>query len=139
MTFEERFWAKVMPEPMSGCWLWIGSVNNCGYGGIWKDGVCAKAHRVSYEMAKGKIPPGLDIDHKCKQRCCVNPDHLEAVTEAENVRRSSTKTHCLRGHEFNEENMFYSGGNRLCRKCHSIRNKESYRRCKARLVRAQNV
>lgn len=77
-----------IPEPNSGCWLWIGSERESGgYGFIVRNGRSTAAHRVSYEMAKGPIPEGLVIDHLCRVHCCVNPDHLEAVTQLVNVRR----------------------------------------------------
>ena len=87
----DRFMKFVSPEPMSGCWLWTGNVDRGGYARFnipaeprWK---LASAHRTSYEIFKGPIPEGLDIDHLCRVRCCVNPAHLEAVTTQENVIR----------------------------------------------------
>ena len=71
------------------CWLWTGSVNSRGYGGIIIDGKYFRAHRIMYEMFKGKIPKGLEVDHLCEVRTCVNPEHLEAVTHSENMKRSS--------------------------------------------------
>ena len=82
--FDERW----IPEPNSGCWLWFGACNYAGYGIITLDGQSVKAHRFSYERAKGKIPFGFEVDHLCQNKCCVNPDHLEAVTGAENKRRA---------------------------------------------------
>lgn len=82
----------------SGCWEWIGSRNRDGYGTF--SGTAA--HRLAIEIFRGPITPGLEIDHLCRNRCCVRPDHLEVVTHAENVRRSepATKTHCVNGHEY---------------------------------------
>ena len=125
----ERFMAKVMPEPNSGCWLWDGAILNSGYGhaacGNYKT---APAHRVSYELFKGEIPAGLDIDHTCNMRLCVNPDHLEAVSRSENHQRAyrrdgripanSKKRCCSKGHEFTEENTYRNpNGSRCCRIC----------------------
>ncbi len=76
---------KIMPEPNSGCWFWLGALSR-GYGSLKN----ARAHRVAYEMTIGPIPEGLVIDHLCRVTSCVNPDHLEAVTQAENVRRGLT-------------------------------------------------
>lgn len=79
-----------IPEPNTGCWLWLGAVNEHQYGvRCLPAGKKTKAHRISYEMAKGPIPDGLVIDHLCRMKCCVNPDHLEAVTQSINVTRSN--------------------------------------------------
>lgn len=83
----DRILIKTIPEPNSGCWLWMGSVMLSGYSQIkhhYKNYYC---HRIMYENSKGKIPKGLEIDHTCSTPCCVNPDHLEAVTHSENNRR----------------------------------------------------
>jgi hypothetical protein len=83
----EKFWSKV--DKTSDCWLWTASTRN-GYGQIARgDGRVDYAHRLSYEMAHGAIPPGLNIDHLCRQPLCVRPDHLEAVTQRENLRRGA--------------------------------------------------
>src|SRR6516164_7314046 len=76
-----------IPEPNSGCWLWFGVQTKDGYG-RWGGGANRKlAHRISYERAKGPVPIGMQIDHLCRVRCCVNPDHLEVVTPLENNAR----------------------------------------------------
>ena len=86
------------------------------------------AHRVSYEMAKGKIPDGLQLDHLCRMTLCVNPSHLEPVTPKENIRRGETaevarltqlsKTHCPQGHPYSGENLYLKpNGRRECRQC----------------------
>lgn len=77
----------IYKEPMSGCWLWMGKIDIKGYGAIKFEGKYMKAHRESYKIYKGEIPKGLDLDHLCRIRSCVNPDHLEPVTRAENTRR----------------------------------------------------
>ena len=109
-----------------GCWLWTGSINESGYGLlIEKAGgkqINHRAHRWSYEYHIGPIPDGLVLDHLCRVRRCVNPDHLEPVTDAENIRRgvswNGSKTHCKRGHEFTSENTGIQNGNhRFCRAC----------------------
>lgn len=103
----------------SGCWLWIGAQNAAGYGIVTVNGRTLKAHRVSYEVHVGPIPEGLHIDHLCRVRNCVNPEHLEPVTLAENNRRAAAaQTHCIHGHEFTPENTLTSKrGHRFCRSC----------------------
>lgn len=93
-------------EPNTGCWLWIGATTGGGYGNVWVAGKWRPAHRVLFEIARGEvIPAGLQLDHLCRVRRCVNPDHLEIVTAKENIRRSPLigqhhrrRTHCKRGH-----------------------------------------
>lgn len=82
-----------MPVTETGCYLWIGSVGKKGYGqfGLGNDGSrnrVVRAHRFSYELKYGPVPIGLELDHNCRVRSCVNPDHLEPVTHVENLRRS---------------------------------------------------
>lgn len=110
-----------------GCWLWTGSTNGkAGYGIIRLDQETGLlAHRVSYETFKAPIPEGLHIDHRCRVKLCVNPDHLEVVARSENMRRAhpyvrfnSTKTHCPKGHPYDEENTYVNPkGSRVCRAC----------------------
>lgn len=82
---EERFMAKVSPEPNSGCWLWTGGVASNGYGMFWLDGKVDTAPRQSYRMFCGEIVDDLHIMHKCDVKLCVNPDHLSLGTNAENT------------------------------------------------------
>src|SRR5262245_8603979 len=85
---EKRFWAKIMPEPMSGCWLWLGWVDRKGYGSIGLgrriDGT-EQTHRVSWILYRGSIPEGVQVQHKCDTPSCVNPDHLELGTPLQNM------------------------------------------------------
>lgn len=126
---EKRFLEKVSPEPNSGCWLWVAGLGGrWGYGNFWNGKRNVQAHRWSYERWKGPIPDGLQIDHLCRVHCCVNPDHLEAVTCRENIMRGNLPkmmadkqrsiTHCANGHEYTEENTYIYGDNyRKCRIC----------------------
>jgi len=89
-TQEERFLEKVIPEPNSGCWIWLGTVQKNGYArtafGSRNSGL---AHKWSYLNFVGAVPAGLELDHRCRVRCCVNPKHLEAITHLENMRRGA--------------------------------------------------
>jgi hypothetical protein len=107
MITPEEFWAKI--EKTDTCWLWTGIDDGRGYGKVhrWVGGQRGTfaVHRISYEWAYGPIPAGLYIDHLCRVPRCVRPDHLEAVTNAENVlrgegtpARNARKTHCHNGH-----------------------------------------
>lgn len=125
----ERFWAKFERMP-GGCWRWTDDIKPSGYGQMSVDGRLIYAHRLAYELLVGPIPEGLTIDHLCRVRACVNPSHLEPVTIGENVLRSDSftavnarKTHCLRGHAFDETNtVVTSQGYRDCLTCRVIRN-----------------
>lgn len=116
---------QVMPEPMSGCWIWTGMRTNKGYARTTGQPYFM-VHRLSFESARGPIPEHLQLDHLCRLRCCVNPTHLEAVTSRINTLRGDgiaarnlRKTHCLRGHPFTEENTVYRLDRqaRACRIC----------------------
>lgn len=82
----QYFMDKVLGEPNSGCWLWMGSLNSGGYGNFWDAGKCVKAHRYAYTAFVGPIPEGLDVMHKCDTPASVNPDHLRPGTTLENIR-----------------------------------------------------
>ncbi len=89
-TFQEIYDKDMfMPEPNSGCWLWIRALNTHGYGKVKLGKRIAGAHLIFYENLVGQVPEGMELDHKCRVRCCVNPAHLEPVTHAENARRGA--------------------------------------------------
>ena len=115
----ERLASRVSIDESSGCWNWIGGMyHHTGYARI--DETCA--HRVVYIHVHGSIPEGLEIDHLCRNRRCVNPEHLEAVTHQVNVRRGlvSGKTQCPAGHPYGPDD-FDRDGWRHCRECHRLR------------------
>lgn len=127
-----RFWLKV--EKTDECWHWQGHVSQLGYGQFTMDGLTVLAHRFAYEDVVGPIPNGLVIDHLCRVRDCVNPEHLEVVTQAENTRRGLSGvlkpalTHCPSGHDYDEENTRYVQGKYpICRTCDRIRKRVEYR------------
>lgn len=127
-------WVSI--EPNTGCWMWMGQITNAGYGRVSIRHRYHPAHRVFYEAHVGPIPDGLQIDHLCRHRWCVNPAHMEPVTCSENLRRGESpvgrnarKVHCVRGHAFDESNTLkLKGGGRRCRACHRRRARQSYRR-----------
>lgn len=124
-TLLERFEQKYIPEPNSGCWFWVGSLTHDGYPRIKVAGKSIGGHRVSFELFKGPIAEGLEVDHRCNMPCCVNPDHLDAVTPLENFERCGNplnlnrlKQACGRGHPFAGENLYVdASGKRGCQTC----------------------
>jgi len=132
----QRFTKYIQLDILSGCWIWKGNLNPDGYGVIKIKGKGLLAHRFSYEYYNDKIKEGLTIDHLCRNKACVNPQHLEPVTLQENIKRGLTgkinhrntrKAYCIHGHEFNEENTYYHKEHRTCRICKAVREKK-YRR-----------
>ncbi len=137
----QRWAAKVrLPEHWKeeACWEWIGAANANGYGHFMERlGKMTTPYRYSYERFIGPVPEGLTIDHLCRNRRCVNPEHLEAVTQGVNVLRSplaapavnARKTHCDHGHQITEEHQVYRvvGKNgRICRECAKARENRKY-------------
>lgn len=135
-----RLFTKIAwPSSWDACWLWSASRTTAGYGNFRMGGKVVYGHRVAYEAAYGPIPDGLQIDHLCRVRHCVNPLHLEAVTQAENLRRGENKythtTHCVDGHPLNVDNLRADKRRRVCRECANRRNRE-YRRRRSEIAGA---
>lgn len=122
-----RFWSKV--DVGTSCWLWTGNTDRTGYGrySFRRDGrtIFEAAHRYAFKAAGHAIPEGLVLDHLCRNRACVNPEHLEAVSNRVNIlrgagqtARNARKTHCQQGHPFTPENTYRtSDGARRCVEC----------------------
>jgi hypothetical protein len=130
-----RFWRKVAKT--DSCWNWVGHRTRYGYGAFIvfdraenrrENQIQVSAHIFSWELANGPVPEGLELDHLCRNRACVRPDHLEAVTHKENVLRgkspmalNAAKARCVRGHDLMGSNLrITSEGYRNCRQCHAL-------------------
>ena len=119
----EKFCAKFEVNPVTLCWEWTAYLTQAGYPQIGEHRAVRPAHRVGYEWFVGPIPSGLELDHLCRNTKCVNPDHLEPVTGAENLRRARAarlveRTHCPKGHPYDEGNTRWKNGKyRECKTC----------------------
>ncbi len=129
MLLPARFWDKIQYE--GECWIWQASKNQYGYGKYFHNGRLQGSHRVAYEAIVGPVTKGLELDHLCRNRACVNPIHLEPVTHQVNLLRgqgfnaiNARKTHCKRGHELIAENLYTRKGKRRCNACHVITARE---------------
>lgn len=132
VTLLQRFWEHV-DKAQDGCWNWTGWLRSTGYGRFYEGKRSWLAHRFSYTVFVGPIPSGLNIDHLCRNRSCVNPAHLEPVTQQENLKRGigtypatvasvkakRARTNCQHGHEYTPKNTrLTKAGTRVCRACH---------------------
>lgn len=139
--YPHTWFESKLVSSLQGCWLWMGSTLPKGYAVLR---VSRKIdphrkhlylHRLFYEVSKGAIPPGLEIDHLCRNPSCITPDHLEAVSRSTNLRRGNVgsdigrynraKTHCPQGHSYDKLNTYYRpdrrGRGRNCKQCRADR------------------
>lgn len=126
-----RFWEKV--DKSGECWMWTAYIGGDGYGQFGLNGKVERAHRVAYEMGIGPIPQGMQIDHLCRVRACVNPNHLEPVTQRENILRGESPSakcarvmRCPQGHQYSDTNTARYSDRRYCKECIRI-HREDYR------------
>lgn len=142
-SVQRRFWSKVQLDADTGCWQWTACTAD-GYGRFHlRRGKVPPTHRLSYEWLVGPIPEGLHIDHLCRNRGCVNPDHLEPVTPKVNILRGvgpsaqhAVKTHCPSGHEYTTENTYKYRGMRMCVECRKEASRKRPNSRAARQVRS---
>ena len=130
---EQRFWMSV---DVADCWTWTAGTED-GYGRFWDGERLWVAHRWLWVRLVGEVPDGRQLDHLCRNRACVNPDHLEPVTQAVNIRRGASVRHlCKNGHPRSGRNLMPSSkGSGVCRTCESARKRAAYARKKSGPVR----
>src|ERR1039458_2266809 len=131
MSLIERLMGRFMAVTETGCWIWLGALDWYGYGKVSFKSRNLLAHRAMYEQTMGRVPPGMELDHTCRVRCCVNPRHMEPVTHAENIRRGNggsnqwLKLCCPKGHPYSGTTKLPGGKvARICRVCISQRAKQ---------------
>ncbi len=133
-AYTERFWARVAVTP--GCWLWQAGKSADGYGRFSYQGKSVTSHGFAYQQLVGLIPDGLELDHLCRVRECVNPSHMEPVTHKENLMRGispsaihAEQTHCAQGHPYSEDNTYLRPtGTRRCKTCERVHSAEYVRK-----------
>lgn len=129
--YAERFWSKVLICPEHSCWEWLEG-KQYGYGVCYYERWPYRAHRIALMLSGVKIPEGMVVDHKCRNKGCVNPNHLRVVTPKVNVTENSlsaaainkAKTHCLRGHPFDQKNTGHDKKGRYCKSCKILKQRE---------------
>lgn len=146
LNVRSDFQEKCEFEPIRGCLEWRGGHFGNGYGSYSVLGVQHVAHVYAYESVKGAVPDGLELDHLCRNRNCVNPYHLEAVTHRLNTLRgvgpvaeNAKKTHCPKGHAYEGDNIKMDAGSRKCRTCVNERKNAAYHATKAPLKPHRNA
>ena len=130
---------SVCPQ-LGRCWKWKGAINSHGYGTMRLNGKSVGAHQIAYKLQRGEVPVGLELDHICRNRACVNPYHLEAVSPKINKLRGAgiasinhNKTHCKHGHPFSGDNlMLRKNRGRDCRTCHRMQGRIAAKKLRAR-------